>query len=245
MTPRHQAWWALGASLLLHAALLGLWPRAPAEPTSPLHRSTPPTALAAPATTTITAYLVPVAPAPLPSSQPPPTGPRRTAVPTRQPDRTPATRHTPMASVAPVAPMTATLPAAAEVHPTTAHTETPAAPNATTPLEASTGTQLNTQLPPTRATVPQAGHVAASGRLGPTTIERPALPSYRGPPPSADWGRPSTTRLAESRSNQGDLRAEVVTPAGRYCLRARASSRMQELRDSPSFDRAINPTHCD
>jgi len=246
MTPRHQAWWALGASLLLHAALLVLWPRAPAEPTRALRHSTAPTARAAQANAPITAYLVPVAPAPLPSNLPPQAEPRHTTAPARQPDRTPATRHAPKASGPPVAPMTANRPATTQAHPTTAQTDTPAAPTATTPLEASsTGAQLNTQLPPARATALQTGRMTASGPQGPTTIERPTLPSYRGPPPSADWGRPPTTRLTENRSNQGDLRAEVVTPAGRYCLRTRASSRMQELRDTPSFDRAINPTNCD
>lgn len=230
MSPRHRAGWAGLASVLLHAVLLWAWPRTPA-PTPWMGTSD---LIAPPA---ITAFLVPADAAAAPHSR------------TTAPDTPRAVVPSPSASHRRAVPsLPAPLPPSAPVPvQTPAQSPASATPPGLADTSASTAappSALNMQLPPPRAWASPSGRMATPPRPGPVDPGQLALPSLRSPTPPATMDRPPTTTLTETRGNQGSLRAEVVTPTSRYCLRARASSRLHELRDSPTFDRAINPTNC-
>lgn len=242
MSPRARTYWALCASLLLHAAVLIWMPLVPTDIGSRLPSGSSEAIPALSPVVAISAYLVPTATLPVQGRPPSPASISSAASPTKDPlSRIP---NIPRAKV--VHPVGATTHTRA-TRQTIADSDTPVAPPVipSSDVVTSTGNQLNMQLPAFRAPVRPIGSSAESGQPGPIPNERPALRSYHGPSHTDEWGHPSTTRLSENRNSQGDLRAEVVTPSGRYCLRAKASSRLQELRDSSSFDRAMNPTTCD
>lgn len=221
-----------------------------------------------PHTLVITAHIVTAPPEPPPTAPPLQTsrtedGPLRMTPPpvlsevasVRHHDRRPQSQRkaSPSASAAPIMsaqPSATTEATASPPAHSPPHTEAPpnppahAATSSTSSPSTSPHTPLNLELPAARAGARPLSGLGYAPSVGPREPQKRDYAHLGRTPPSQAQGQDAPTKWAENRHPQGDFQAEVTTPLGRYCLRARTHSRMSELRDSASFDRAIQPTNC-
>lgn len=224
---RSRLWWAGLFSVGLHLGLLMLVPWTPAgvssssdlreDTASPVH------------TTTVLTARIFIAPPKPDTAAPPPSEPSPTANP---PLRTAQPSHRTQASVA----VSASTPPSSS---------TQAQPTEALPAPVSAPMPLNLELPTSRSkTLPIPPVPRQESNVGPRESQKLEYVQAGSSPHPQEQRPDAPTKWTERRHSQGDFQAEVVTPMGRYCLRSHAASRMRELRDSTSFDRAINPSNC-